>query len=128
MIGAAIRKILTDNPDFTAIAGTSVYPLRVPQSKTFPAVTYQIISNSPTYCKQGDVGLDRKRIQINIFAKHYDQQEALAGIIRTSLSGYSGLIMGSDILAIKYETETDLFENGAETYFKTQDFTITINN
>lgn len=127
MIGDAIYTILTGVPEFTALAGDRVYPLRVAQSVDLPAVAYQTISNSPTNCKEGDAGLDRKRLQINIYAERYSHQEALAAIIREALSNTTGAIEGVDIADITYETETDLYENTAEIYFKTQDYTITIN-
>ena len=126
MIGKAIYKILTDTPEFTAIAGNRVYPLRVAQGVALPAVAYQTISNSPTNCKEGDAGLDQKRVQLNIYAERYEQQEQLAGIIRQTLSGFSGTVSGTEIADITYQTETDLHENAAEIYFKAQDYTITI--
>src|SRR5687768_4578550 len=97
MIGGAIYKLLTDDPDFAAIAGDRVYPLRIAQGVTLPAVAYQTISNSPTNCKEGDAGLDRKRLQINIYSEHYDQQEELAEITRNLLSAFSGTLEGVEI-------------------------------
>lgn len=124
MIGTAIRKLLIDNPDFAAIAGTGVYPVRVAQTKPLPAVAYQIISNTPTNCKEGSSGLDRMRVQVNIYSERYEQQEQLAAIVRQILDGYSGPLSG--ITDIAYQTETDLHEDAAEVYYKAQDYTITI--
>src|SRR6478736_5980390 len=127
MIGGAIYKLLTDNADFAAIAGDRVYPLRVAQTALLPAVAYQTISNSPTNCKEGDAGLDRKRLQINIYSEDYDQQEELAEITRNLLSSFSGTVDGVTIRNITYETETDLHDDAADIFFKAQDYTITIN-
>jgi hypothetical protein len=127
MTGGAIYKILTDSPEFAAIAADRVYPLRIAQGAIFPAVAYQTISNTPTACKEGDSGLDRKRLQLNIYSESYDDQDALAEICRNILSSFSGTIEGVNIASIKYETETDLHDDAAEIYFKAQDYTITIN-
>lgn len=127
MIGKAIYSILTNNAEFAAIAGDRVYPLRIAQSATLPAVAYQKISNTPTQCKEGDTGVDRFRVQINIYAEKYPQQEALGGIIRTALNNFSGTVSGEKITSIIYETETDLHDDAADIFFLEQDYTITIN-
>src|SRR5690606_23716432 len=119
------RKLLIDNPDFTAVAGTGAYPLRVAQSKPLPAVAYQSISNSPTNCKEGVSGLDSVRVQLNIYSERYEQQEQLAAIVRQTLDGYSGQLSG--ITDITFQTEADLHDVAAEIYFKAQDYTIAIN-
>lgn len=127
MIGKAIYSILTSNPDFTAIVGNRVYPLVIAQGEPMPAVTYQKISNTPTQCKEGVSGLDRFRVQINIYAEKYPDQEALGGIIRDALDNFSGTVSGSQIANITYETETDLHDDAADIFFLEQDYTITIN-
>lgn len=126
MIGKALYSILTSNPDFAAIAGNRVYPLRVAQGVALPAVAYQKISNTPTKCKESNSGLDRFRVQINIYADKYQQQEQLGGIIRAALDNFSGTVSGEHIASITYETETDLHDDAAEIFFLEQDYTITI--
>lgn len=127
MIGGAIYKLLTDNADFAAIAGDRVYPSRIAQGAPLPAVAYLTVSNSPTNCKEGDAGLDRKRVQINIYSEDYDQVDELSEVTRSLLTAFSGTVEGVDIRNITYETETDLHDDAAEVYFKAQDYTITIN-
>jgi hypothetical protein len=126
MISEAIYTILTTAPEFSAIAGNRVYPLRVAQGAALPSVAFQTISNNPASCKEG-ANQDKKRIQINIYSEEYDQVEALAEICRTLLDGFSGTVAETSIAGITYESETDLHDNAAEIYFKAQDYTITIN-
>lgn len=126
MIGGAIYKLLTDDPDFAAIAGDRVFPLRIAQGEDLPAVAYQTISNRPTNCKEGDGGLDRKRLQINIYSEDYDLQEELSEITRSILTSFSGTVEGVRIADITYETETDLHNDEGQIYFKAQEFLITI--
>src|SRR5687767_13927197 len=127
MIGKAIYSILTGNPDFVALVGNRVYPLKIEQGEALPAVTYQKISNTPSPCKDAVSGVDRFRVQINIYAEKYSQQEQLGGIIRTALDNFKGTVSGSEITNIAYETETDLPNDEASLFFLEQDYIITIN-
>ena len=127
MIGEVIFQLLTSNPEFSALAGDRVYPLRIAQSVALPAVAYQTISNVPTHCKEGDARQDAKRVQLNIYALDYDQQEALAEVCRSILGDFSGNIEGNEVANITYQTETDLHDDAAEIFFKAQDYIITIN-
>lgn len=122
MIGTDLRTVLTSNPGFSAVAGSAVYPLRVPQGKALPAVTYQIISNTPSECKEGVSISDTLRVQINVFAERYETMETITAAIRQTLDHYEGPEFYS-----RYQSETDLFDNQAETYNKAIDFSITVN-
>ena len=127
MIGTVVKKILIDFPAFSAIAGTAVYPLRIAQGITFPAVTYQIISSTPAKCKGEKSKADKIRMQISAFSKIYDQQEQLTAAIRDALDGFKGTVLGLSIASIDYENETDRHDDEATVFFKAIDFTITIN-
>jgi hypothetical protein len=71
--------------------GTRVYPERLPQDVTLPALVYQLIrSEGPTYAHEGDVGLDRIRVQFDCWADTYDGAMALFSELRSLISGFRG--------------------------------------
>lgn len=126
MIGTVIKKVLTENAAVSALIGSAVYPVRVPQSKPFPAVTYQIISTTPSRCKGGVSKSDKIRVQLNIFSEKYEQMEAVAAAVREVLDGLKDTVLGIEFRAT-YESETDLHEDAAKVYHKATDYTFTVN-
>lgn len=71
-----------------------MYPARLPQNGTLPAVTYQRIAGVPEISHDGAVNLTRSRIQIDCWALTYSAMASLAAAIEAALSGYVGA-MGS---------------------------------
>jgi hypothetical protein len=126
MIGTIIRGILLGNAGFTGLAGSSVYPLRVPQGKPLPAVTYQRISTSPTDCKESVSALDNLRVQLTVFSEQYEELEGISHAVRAALDGYTGTVLQTNVTG-KFLNETDLFDNNAEIYHRAIDFNFTIN-
>ena len=60
-------------------AQSRVYPLLLPQSPTFPAVTYQQISALPMHAMGKDGSVVRVRVQVNSWGKTYAEARTLAG-------------------------------------------------
>ena len=73
----ALYSHYTSHPGLSALVGTRVYPLRVPQNPTLPAVTYQRSggSNEDTHDQST---AHSPRIQFTCWAATYIEAEALA--------------------------------------------------
>ena len=70
--------------------GTRIYPSKLPQGVTLPAVVYQLIpSEGPLYTHDGDTGLDRGRVQFDCWADTFDAAIALHAELRSEISGES---------------------------------------
>ena len=71
--------------------GSRVYPERLPQGVTTPALVWQLIpSVGPLYTHDGDAGCDEVRVQFDCWAATYDAAVALLTELRALISGYSG--------------------------------------
>ena len=71
--------------------GTRVYPSRLHQGATLPAVVYQLIpSEGPIYTNDGDTLTDRARVQFDCWADTYEGAVALHDELRALISGDSG--------------------------------------
>lgn len=100
-----------DLSDFisTYVSGVSgrVYYLRLPQTVTLPAITYQRISGAPGMAHDGPHGVDQRYYQVDIWDTSPDNAVALEEVLKAAMNGYSGAMGGSSIslAALKSERE-----------------------
>ena len=74
----------------TLSVGTEVYPSRLGQGATLPALVYQFIpSDGPLYTHDGDTGTDVARVQFDCWADTYEAAVALHEELRAAVSGFS---------------------------------------
>jgi hypothetical protein len=114
-------------------AGSAVYPLRSPDTPSYPHITYQMVSsNQPGRSRDGrgdsaggtanyndSVGAVRERWQVTSRGLTYEQARVLAGEIRPYLDGFGGTVSGTVIQAIYVENEQDLdYETGSNEYHR----------
>ncbi len=102
-----LRNIIID--EGTA-AGSRIYPLILPQSPTYPAVTYQMISNQGHH----DIPVDFPRIQFTTWSESILAAKQLAEEIQAALQCYKGVKGGYRIKQIvKEPSPGDLFDRDA---------------
>jgi hypothetical protein len=75
----------------TLSVGTEVYPSRLAQGATLPALVYQLIpADGPIYTHEGDTGTDVARVQFDCWADTYEAAVALHEELRAAVSGFTG--------------------------------------
>ena len=107
----AIRAAILASAPVTALVGTRVYPMMLPQAPTFPAIVYQRISTVPDMLVEGP-GFAPIRIQLSMWATTFGGARTLADAVVTALHGYHGgeLRLSRLInLLDDYEPDTKLF-------------------
>ena len=107
----AIRAAILGSAPVTALVGTRVYPMMLPQGPTFPAIVYQRISTVPDMLVDGP-GFAPIRMQLSMWATTCDGARTLADAVVTALHGYHGgeLRLSRLInLLDDYEPDTKLF-------------------
>lgn len=110
MLEADLRSWLLMQPEITARIGTRCYPMRLPQDVVFPALTYQAISGSSPVSHEGGTGIAQKRIQFDCWGERYDDALALAGALRTALSGVLTSMGGTPSVAGRIVNDLDVSE------------------
>ena len=97
--------------DYLSHAGTSagnrVYPKRLPQGVTLPAVTYLKVSPGIVYHSAGQSSLEMPRYQFNCWGATYLQAKALADELKARLSGFQGQMGTKTVTAAFIEGERD---------------------
>ena len=94
MIDEAIRAILLSNPALYALVGTRIYPLQLPLSCTFPAISYSFPSDPYKRVARA------ARLQVDCWAEDFTQCKNLKKLVETALDGYSGTVFGINIEGI----------------------------
>lgn len=122
-IEIALRTLLVNDAAVAALAGSRVYPLRLPQNYTLPGISYQRISTARTHeIDIGPTGWAWARFQIDCWADSYGTVRSLAEATRQALDGYKGTSSSTHIGGMYIESERDLFEETTEIYRVTLDF------
>ena len=113
----AIRKVILDNAGVVALlsSNTSVYPVLIPQTETYPAVSLAITSGRPSDSKTQNSPIDNVYIDAVMLAKTYDEAQAIDTAIRVAIDGFYGNVTTSDsvvhhIDACRFLTRKDDFD------------------
>lgn len=97
-----IYTLLTGSAEVSALVGSKVYPGRIPQNTTMPAIAYELVSGVdivPINAQAGGVIL-RSRVQVSVLARTYAQVKTIQEAIRGTLLFKSGLIAGVRVVGI----------------------------
>ena len=132
MIGSALRQRLLDVTGVTDLVGIRIYPMKLPQEPTFPAIVYQRISGDHEHAHGTRAsGLAMPRYQFDAYADTYTGADNLGEQIRLALQGFSGTISYDSpaqtmkVWAIFAESDHDIgFDDKTELYRRSFDFFI----
>jgi len=81
-------------PAVTAIAGTRVYVLSLPQSPILPAVRIQVISEVEALQLRGTAGWRRGRVQVDSVASDVNGDDGLTAADALDVAIYGGFVAG----------------------------------
>lgn len=102
----------------TAQLTETVYPLRLPEDATLPAVVYQQVSGPREYSHDGEAGPHRARWQMTAWGESYEDAKATAASVVTAVSAWdddSGTYVERVVAFI--ENEIDLYDEAAQLYY-----------
>ena len=113
----AIRQIILDDAVTVALLAnsTAVYPVVLPQTDVYPAVTLRVAGYRPNDTKTGTSSVDNVTVYISVFAKTYEACQNIDEAIRTAIDGFYGGIETSDsvihyIDAVRFLNRDDDFD------------------
>lgn len=125
-INAGLRAFLGADSAISAIIGampnTRVYPVRLPQNPTLPAITYFRVSGQRVHASSGALGLSGPRMQIDCWATKYEDAHALAELVRKRIDGYRGPMGSETVQGVFFESERDLYEPEPDQHRVSRDY------
>jgi len=99
-----------------ALNGDRVFPLRAPDTATFPLIVYQRIGGDRDVTHDGNSGLDDSRFQITAWSPLYKEAKELALEVVKALNGFQGSMGTTARVAGFVENELDLFDPKTKLY------------
>lgn len=120
MIGPVVyNKLTADN----RLTGVQVSPAITGQELTMPAITYVLGSIAPNDTKDGVSRLDQEQFSCIVFDKDYAKVQYMAQVTRDILDRFCGTVEGIYVQSIQFNGYGDSYDQGAEMYGVTLDFT-----
>lgn len=111
-----LRTHLLGDAAIAALVVARVYPLRLPQKPTLPAIVLTRVSGVRYQPLRGQASLARPRFQVDAWASTHDGATALGALCRRRLEGYSGTWTDGASpattidVSVLFDGEQDLFE------------------
>ncbi|MEW5921568.1 MAG: DUF3168 domain-containing protein [Bacillota bacterium] len=127
VIEEALYAYLSSHVGLTALVGSRIYPLVMPQGTTLPAVTFSKVSGPRVHAMQHDAGLAYPRFQVSCWGSTYKQAKEVAAQVRAALQDFKGTMGGpggAEVSGVFLEDETDLYEPNTQIYHVALDFII----
>lgn len=119
----ALRAFLLADATIAAAVVTRIYPQKLPQGVTYPAITILRVSAIRANVLNGPASLARPRYQIDCWmwekssTTAYTDAQALGGAVRSRLEGYSGVMTDPATspptgykTGVTFDDERDLFD------------------
>ena len=115
-IGEALFTRLSGYAPLIELVAQRIYPQRLPQESSLPAVSIFNLDKTPVHALQTDAGLKRAFYQVSVYAKKFSEAKAVAKQIRACLQDYSGTVAAVVIQKIIFVRQGDSFDDTTETY------------
>jgi len=125
MIEKAITSRLDGYAGLSALISTRIYPLKLPQDSTMPAVVYQIVSKTRESAMGSDPGLATARVRISSFADSYSSAKDVGEQVRAALQRWSGTEATVVIQDSFIEMDIEQYDPEVKKTFVIQDYKIT---
>lgn len=102
-IEEGLAYFLKNTAGITALVSTRIFPNKLPQTTTLPAITFQRISTPRvhTHDTSGAGGTAHPRIQIDVWGETYESCKDVTDAIRTALNGYKGTMGAVDPVTVQ---------------------------
>lgn len=120
-----LRDFILADPDLSSAFGTRVYPIKLPQSAVYPAMTIQRITGVALPPLRGRASVARPRYQCDVWTREGQGSAAseatrLGRMLLDRLEGAIFRALDEDvvpaadrIVSIEFETDRDLYEPDA---------------
>lgn len=99
------------------------YPMLLPQSPTYPACRYQVVTGEYHHALSGPVGRARPRVQVDVYAETYTAAKGVADALRSALDGYTGTMGSLARVSSRHVMEFDGYDVEPDGIYRiTQDY------
>lgn len=112
----ALTARLKTFPGLSALVGTRVYPVKLPQSPTYPAVSYQRTGRTQHHAMGADANVREARFQVSGWDPSYATAKGVATQMRLALDRWRGTQSNGVVIQdTLIENEMELDDEGIVT-------------
>jgi hypothetical protein len=97
----------TANAGISALIGTRLYPLLIPQTSALPAAAYQRVTSTRETAHDGSTNFVTATLQVSCQATSYASAKALAGAFISAFHGVRGTWGTVEVFRCTVNTELD---------------------
>lgn len=108
--GNAIYARLKAHAGTLALVGSRIYPMRLPQGPTYPAIRYQFIGAPRVHAMGADTGQVNASLQVDCYAETYTGARTLSDQVIDALSRWEATSGGVVVDHVFVDGERDLDE------------------
>ena len=112
-IGILLHAGLAGDSGISSIVGARIYPLKLPQSPTYEAISYERISNTG---QDGTSNRKESRWQINCWARTYAEAQTLSAAVKAFAEEWHDADQTPGIAWARVVNELDDYDETAEVY------------
>ena len=125
VIEEALPTYLLTQPGLTALISNRIYPMKLPQKPTLPAIVRQKIDSTKLHGFSADYGA-ATRIQLTAWALTESEASAIKEQIRIATQNYMNQTMGGGVSVknIEFDEGPDMYEDETGRYGKIVDLII----
>lgn len=116
MIYEALRTRLIATANVQSIVSSRIYPVKMPDNPTFPAISMQMVSALHEESLSGSSGLVGALLQLDCWAASINTAHDLAEKVRLALEGFRGTVASHDIQGITDWQTIDSFDDDTAIY------------
>lgn len=122
-----IRALLQASTAVSALVGTRMARVRLPQGTTYPALVYQQVSGLPVPPINATAGgnVSRARVQVTALSRSLDELDSLLETVRVACSFKNGTLGGVQCIAVIPDSTTPaLKDDEAQCFYQSIDFMV----
>lgn len=123
MIEETLYTRLSGFAGLTALVGVRVYPNRMPQDVTLPAVSYRRVASGRERAMGANPGIVRARFQVDAWAATYAAARNVREQIRLALERWN-TTTGTTVDDVFVESDIDLYEDDTKIHHLSMDFEV----
>ncbi len=118
---------LSGNAGVSALVGTRIYPQKLAQDATLPALVYSVISDPRELTLDGPSDFIRARVQVDAWADTYLEAIALSDAVRAAINGENNSLGAQAVQFVYLDSQADaepFVEGDTIEYRRTQDYIV----
>ena len=112
-IGTLLYSHLSADAGISALVGTRIYPVQMPQTPTLPAISYGRISNTAQF---GTTNVRETRYQVDCWAASYASVQSVAMAVKAALEEWTDTDQTPAVKMAWVFSELDDYEAETELY------------